>query len=126
MSNPSIRLQFTPAAVEHIQAKLRSAAQTSPPVFRLSMRKYGCNGYAFLPEIVETAEPDDLPCETDAPFAVFLDPHYAKLLNGTMIDYVVKSLGCAQLIFQNPNIDGECGCGESVNFKKSVMDNNHE
>lgn len=122
MLDPVI-LQFTPAAVAHIQTKLRAATDDHPQVFRLSMRKYGCNGYAFLPEIVEAAGPDDLRCACDVPFAVVIDPQYAKLLNGTLIDYVVKSLGCAQLIFQNPHIDGECGCGESVNFK---MDDAHE
>ena len=122
MSDPVI-LQFTPAAVAHIQAKLNSAEKIGPHVFRLSMRKYGCNGYAFLPEIVDTAEADDLRCVCDAPFPVFIDSRYAKRLNGTLIDYVVKSLGCAQLIFQNPNIEGECGCGESVNFK---TDDAHE
>jgi len=45
-------------------------------------------------------------------FKVFIDPHSADLLKGTVIDYVT-GLQAAGFKFTNPNATGTCGCGTS-------------
>jgi len=45
---------------------------------------------------------------------VFVDPDSLKLIDGTTVDFVRQGLNEA-FRFQNPNIKGECGCGESFN-----------
>ena len=43
---------------------------------------------------------------------VFVDPSSLKLIDGTIVDFVKQGLNEA-FRFQNPNVKGECGCGES-------------
>jgi iron-sulfur cluster assembly protein len=53
---------------------------------KLGVRKTGCSGFAYV----------------------------VKLIDGTTVDFVRQGLNEA-FRFQNPNIKGECGCGESFN-----------
>jgi iron-sulfur cluster assembly protein len=42
-------------------------------------------------------------------------------LDGSRIDFVTE--GLKQMFkFDNPNVDNECGCGESFNVKKTLLD----
>jgi iron-sulfur cluster assembly accessory protein len=42
-------------------------------------------------------------------------------LDGSRIDFVTE--GLKQMFkFDNPNVDSECGCGESFNVKKQNLD----
>ena len=43
---------------------------------------------------------------------VFVDPDSLPLIDGTTVDFVKQGLNEA-FRFRNPNIKGECGCGES-------------
>jgi iron-sulfur cluster assembly protein len=43
---------------------------------------------------------------------VFVDPESLPLIHGTTVDFVKQGLNEA-FRFHNPNIKGECGCGES-------------
>jgi len=45
---------------------------------------------------------------------VFVDPDSLPLIKGTTVDFVKQGLNEA-FRFHNPNIKGECGCGESFN-----------
>jgi iron-sulfur cluster assembly protein len=43
---------------------------------------------------------------------VFVDAGSVGLLDGTIVDFVKEGLNEA-FRFRNPNVKGECGCGES-------------
>ena len=43
---------------------------------------------------------------------VFVDPESLTLVDGTIVDFVKQGLNEA-FRFSNPNVKGECGCGES-------------
>ncbi len=43
---------------------------------------------------------------------VIVDPESLGLIDGTEIDFVKEGLNEA-FKFRNPNVKGECGCGES-------------
>jgi iron-sulfur cluster assembly protein len=45
---------------------------------------------------------------------VIVDPDALPLIDGTEVDFVKNGLNEA-FSFRNPNISGECGCGESFN-----------
>ena len=45
---------------------------------------------------------------------VFIDSKAQLTLLGTEMDYVTHKLG-SEFVFNNPNIKGTCGCGESFN-----------
>ena len=49
-----------------------------------------------------------------AAFSDVVDPEALCLIDGTEVDFVKNGLNEA-FSFRNPNIKGECGCGESFN-----------
>jgi iron-sulfur cluster assembly protein len=76
---------------------------------RLGVRKTGCSGFAYV--INYEANPSDLMFE-DRGVKVYVDPGSIKLIDGTVVDFVKQGLNEA-FRFLNPNVKGECGCGES-------------
>src|SRR5689334_6221494 len=73
---------------------------------RLAVRKTGCSGFAY---VINYA--GDLVFE-DRGVKVFVDPASLSLIDGTTVDFVKQGLNEA-FRFKNPNVKGECGCGES-------------
>jgi iron-sulfur cluster assembly protein len=78
---------------------------------RLGVRKTGCSGFAYVVNYADAAKPDDVVFE-DRGVKVFVDPSSLSLIDGTIVDFVKQGLNEA-FRFRNPNIKGECGCGES-------------
>ena len=80
---------------------------------RLGVRKTGCSGFAYVVNYADDSRPDDVVFE-DHGVRVFVDPASLPLIDGTTVDFVKQGLNEA-FRFQNPNVKGECGCGESFN-----------
>lgn len=108
-------LQFTDKAVEHIK---KSLSRFPKGGFRLTVKKTGCSGYKYVPEVVPEPKEGDIQFKSSQDLIVFLDPAWLEVLKGVQVDLVSKSLGQKQLVFYNPNVTGECGCGESFNLPK--------
>ncbi len=110
-------ITVTDSAFEHIKKTI--AHRGSGKGFRLSVKQTGCSGYMYVPEIIDTPYPNDIKISSREDVAIYLDPACEAIVVGTQIDYVKKGLGIAQLEFNNPNVDSQCGCGESFNLKKN-------
>jgi iron-sulfur cluster assembly protein len=78
---------------------------------RLGVRKTGCSGFAYVINYADEPVPGELMFE-DRGVKVFVDPGSISLLDGTIVDFVKQGLNEA-FRFRNPNVKGECGCGES-------------
>lgn len=78
---------------------------------RLSVRRTGCSGFAYVINYADAVEPTDVVFE-DHGVKVFVDAPSLQLIDGTLIDFVKQGLNEA-FRFRNPNVKGECGCGES-------------
>jgi iron-sulfur cluster assembly protein len=78
---------------------------------RLGVRKTGCSGFAYVVNYADEVTPGDLMFE-DHGVKVFVDPSSLSLIDGTVVDFVKQGLNEA-FRFSNPNVKGECGCGES-------------
>jgi iron-sulfur cluster assembly protein len=78
---------------------------------RLGVRKTGCSGFAYVVNYADGQQPDDVVFE-DRGVQVFVDAGSLKLIDGTIVDFVKQGLNEA-FKFRNPNVKGECGCGES-------------
>ena len=107
-------ITITQSATQHIQNILKNKPENS--VFRLSIKKTGCSVYQYVPEIAPEKK------DTDTVFAIsnliiYLDANTVPLMQGTVIDYVQKSLGVSQLVFTHPEAQSVCGCGESFMLK---------
>ena len=78
---------------------------------RLGVRRTGCSGWAYDVSLAEGARDDDRVFE-DRGIKVFVDPKSLPVVEGTCIDFVTEGLN-RSFRFTNPNVTGECGCGES-------------
>ncbi len=80
---------------------------------RLGVTKTGCSGYSYVINYADTIDDADVVFE-DKGVTVIVDPEALPLIDGTEVDFVKNGLNEA-FSFRNPNISGECGCGESFN-----------
>lgn len=78
---------------------------------RIGIRKTGCSGFAYTIDYADSIEPADAVFD-DSGVTVVVDSDSLKLIDGTQVDYVREGLNEA-FKFRNPNVKGECGCGES-------------
>ena len=80
---------------------------------RLGVRKSGCNGWAYVIDYADAVGADDAVFEQDG-LKVIVDHDSLPMLDGTEVDFVKDGLN-EVFRFDNPNVAGECGCGESFN-----------
>jgi iron-sulfur cluster assembly protein len=78
---------------------------------RIGVRRSGCNGWAYTIDYADALEPRDVVFD-DAGVKVIVDADSLDLIDGTEVDFVKDGLNEA-FKFRNPNVKGECGCGES-------------
>lgn len=102
-------ISLTPAAADRVQKFL--ATRGHGLGLKLGVRNTGCSGFAYVINYADEAVPGDLVFE-DRGVKVFVDPDSLALIDGTTVDFVKQGLNEA-FRFQNPNVKGECGCGES-------------
>ena len=80
---------------------------------RLGVTKTGCSGYSYVINYAEDIKEADIVFE-DKGVKVVVDADALPLIDGTEVDFVKHGLNEA-FSFRNPNVTGECGCGESFN-----------
>jgi iron-sulfur cluster assembly protein len=80
---------------------------------RLGIKKTGCSGYAYVVNYADDVTEADRVFDSDG-VKVVVDAGCLSLVDGTEIDFVRHGLAEA-FRFRNPNVKGECGCGESFN-----------
>ena len=81
---------------------------------RIGVQKTGCNGFAYVVNYAEEVNEDDQVFE-DHGVTIVVDRQSLELIDGTEVDFIKEGLNEA-FKFRNPNISGECGCGESFNI----------
>lgn len=116
-SSQDLIVHLKPAAHEHIKKFL---AQHEDKVgLRFLVKKTGCSGYGYVAELMSEVRPNqDFQVAKESGLSLYLDASSASKLNGMTIDYVKKSLGQSQLIYDNPNEKDRCGCGESFRIEE--------
>jgi len=102
-------ISLTESAATRVKAFL--ATRGHGVGLRLGVRKTGCSGFAYVINYADQAGPDDAVFE-DRGVQVFVDRSSLGLIDGTVVDFVKEGLNEA-FRFRNPNVKGECGCGES-------------
>ena len=78
---------------------------------RLGVRKTGCSGFAYVVNYADDLGKEDVVFE-DQGVKVIVDRDSLGFIDGTQVDFVKQGLNEA-FRFRNPNVRGECGCGES-------------
>ncbi len=78
---------------------------------RLAVKSSGCSGLAYALEFVDEPGPEDKTFESLG-VTVVVDPKSLVYLEGTELDFVREGLN-EGFKFHNPNVKGQCGCGQS-------------
>ena len=81
---------------------------------RLGITETGCSGYSYVINYADSVDGEDVVFE-DRGVKIVVDPAALELIDGTEVDFVKNGLNEA-FSFRNPNVTGECGCGESFNI----------
>ena len=102
-------ISLTQSAAERVRSRL--AVRGRGLGLRLGVKASGCSGFSYVVDYADEARPNDLIFET-AGVKVFVDPASLPSIDGTQIDFVRQGLN-ESFRFDNPNVRGECGCGES-------------
>ena len=104
-----MEISLTEAAANHVRRSLESRG--SGEGIRLGVRTTGCSGMAYVLEFVDELQPDDEVFESFG-MKVIIDPKSLAYIDGTELDFVREGIN-EGFKFNNPNVRGECGCGES-------------
>lgn len=104
-------ISMTEAAAKHVQRSLEGRGKGEG--IRLGVRTTGCSGLAYVLEFVDELAAEDLVFESHG-VKVIIDPKSLVYLDGTELDFTREELN-EGFKFNNPNVRGECGCGESFN-----------
>lgn len=104
-------ISLTPAAAERVRTFMASRGKGIG--LRLGVKQTGCSGYAYVVSYADELGARDVVFEV-ADVKVVVDAESLKFVDGTEIDFVRQGLNEA-FKFRNPNVKGECGCGESFN-----------
>jgi iron-sulfur cluster assembly protein len=104
-------VSLTAAAVERVRTFLEARGRGVG--LRLGVKKTGCSGYAYVVNYADEVGPADSVFDVGG-VKVIVDAESLQFVDGTEIDFVRQGLNEA-FRFRNPNVRGECGCGESFN-----------
>lgn len=105
-------ISLTEPAAERVRNYLENRG--SGIGLRIGVKKTGCNGFAYVVNYADVVNDDDAVFE-DSGVTVIVDNESLALIDGTEVDFVKEGLNEA-FRFRNPNIAGECGCGESFSI----------
>jgi iron-sulfur cluster assembly protein len=102
-------ISLTPAAAAHIERNL--AERGAGIGLRLGVKTTGCSGLAYQLDFADEPKPEDLVFESHG-VKVVVDPKSLVFIDGTEVDFTRDGLN-EGFKFRNPNVQSECGCGES-------------
>jgi iron-sulfur cluster assembly protein len=104
-------VSLTPSAAERVRSFLEKRGHGVG--LRLGVKKTGCSGFAYVVNYADDVGAGDVVFEQQG-VKVIVDSDSLRYVDGTEIDFVRQGLNEA-FKFRNPNVRGECGCGESFN-----------
>lgn len=102
-------ITLTPAAADRIRHFIAERGRGIG--LRLGVRRTGCSGFAYVVNYADEARENDRVFDSYG-VHILVDAESLALIDGTEVDFVRHGLNEA-FRFRNPNVRGECGCGES-------------
>lgn len=102
-------ITMTDAAADRVRTFLHNRGKGVG--LRLGVKTTGCSGLAYVLEFVDELNEDDQVFEHDD-LKIIVDGKSLVYIDGTELDFAKEGLN-EGFKFNNPNVNGECGCGES-------------
>jgi iron-sulfur cluster assembly protein len=106
-------ISLTEKAAARVRAYL--SRNTGAVGLRLGVRKTGCSGLAYTVDYADSVTAGDVVVESHG-VKLIVAADSLPILEGSRIDYVRDGLN-EKFAFENPNVTGQCGCGESFSVK---------
>lgn len=106
-------LMLTNAAI----SKIRAICKSRPDVIglRIGVKQRGCSGLTYTLDYATKKDQQDIEI-VEEDVRVFMDRKAQLSLIGSQMDYKQDKL-MSEFVFNNPNVTGTCGCGESFTVK---------
>ncbi|KAM7432086.1 Iron-sulfur cluster assembly 1 mitochondrial [Porites harrisoni] len=105
-------ITLTPAAIEKLKTLLNTDAGNT--ALKIGVKQKGCNGMQYTLDYAKEKGKFDEEVNQDG-VKIFIDSKAQLSLLGTEMDYTESKLS-SEFVFNNPNIKGTCGCGESFHL----------
>ena len=105
-------ITITESAAERVRSYIESRGKGVG--LRLGIKKTGCSGFAYVVGYADVVNDDDVIFE-DRDIKIVVDKECLTYIDGTEVDFIKEGLSEA-FRFLNPNVQGECGCGESFSI----------
>ncbi|MCX7084130.1 MAG: iron-sulfur cluster assembly accessory protein [Methylococcales bacterium] len=102
-------VSLTENAANQIKKQLEKRGQGIG--LKLGVKKSGCSGYAYVLDYADQLESDDQVFENFG-VKVIVTKENLEFVDGINLDYRREGINAA-FKFDNPNVKGTCGCGES-------------
>jgi iron-sulfur cluster assembly protein len=102
-------ISLSESAAERVRSRLASRGHGLG--LRVGIKPSGCSGFSYVVDYADEARADDRIFESRG-VKLFVDGASLAALEGTHIDFVRQGIN-ESFRFNNPNVRGECGCGES-------------
>lgn len=102
-------ISLTEAAANHVRRSLENRGKGQG--VRLGVKTTGCSGLGYVLEFVDELQDSDKVFESHG-LKIVVDEDSLDFLDGTELDFVREGIN-EGFKFNNPNVRGECGCGES-------------
>jgi iron-sulfur cluster assembly protein len=102
-------ITLAPAALERVRGYLSEAPEALG--LRFGVKRTGCSGWGYVADLARDVRDGDTVFEQDG-VRIHVDADSLAVIDGTEVDFVRQGLN-EQFVFRNPNVAGECGCGES-------------
>lgn len=106
-------IHLTEAAAQQIEAQLAKRGRGLG--LRVGIRKVGCSGLAYTYDYADEIDGSDRVFEVSGTRLV-IDAQSLAVLDGSTLDFVKEGLK-QTFKWENPNVEGTCGCGESFSVK---------
>ena len=106
-------IQLTENAAKQIKNQL--AKRGKGLGLRVGVKKNGCSGWAYTYDYADDVRADDQVFEA-YDTKVVIDNESLNFMAGSKLDFVTDGLKKV-FKFDNPNVDAQCGCGESFSVK---------
>ncbi len=102
-------ITLTETAAERVKAFMDNRGKGIG--LRLGIKTSGCSGMAYVLEFIDEVAENDKVFESNG-VKIIVDAKSLLYIDGTELDYGKEGLN-EGFQFNNPNVKGECGCGES-------------
>lgn len=106
----NLNIRLTSSAIAYVKKMLTTSPESLG--IRVGVKKSGCSGFAYVLDFAKVINDDDIVIPTDN-IQVVINQESLPYLKGMEIDCHEDEMQQSYLKFKNPNVKGECGCGES-------------